>query len=40
MGKKKHFQLLLGSTKLMGGKMTKEGNQLGFELFGGYPGWV
>ena len=20
--------------------MTKEGNQFGFELFGGYPGWV
>ena len=40
MGKKKHFQLLARSTKLIGKKITKEGNQFGFELFEGYPGWV
>lgn len=39
-GKKQTFSIISKVNKINRGKITKEGNQFGFELFEGYPGWV
>ena len=39
-GKKETFSIISTVNKINRGKITKEGNQFGFELFEGYPGWV
>ena len=40
MGKKETFSIISRFNKINRGKITKEGNQFGFELFEGYPGSV